>query len=80
MKKAVNFLFVLAVLFCLTIRASADTFKVAIFKIPAAEDYKKLFVALGEVTDNIFKVEVVPPARATFLIEEKTSRCTSPQI
>lgn len=79
MKKKIIFIFT-ALMLCFAISASAETYKVAIIQLPTSEMFKKLFIALGEATNNIFSTEVVPPARATALIEDKLVDIQVPRI
>ena len=66
MKKRVLFLFIFALMFSFTLSASAETYKVALLKIPTLEDVEKAFYEHSERRQTmILKLELVPPARAT---------------
>ena len=80
MKKGILYLSVISLLLCLTFTASATTYKVAIMKLPQADSYKNLFAAIGEATGNTFEIEIVPPARASNMIENKLVDVQVPRI
>jgi polar amino acid transport system substrate-binding protein len=50
---------------------NAKDYKVAIFQLPTAESFTELFKAVGEATNNDFEIQIVPPARGVYLIENK---------
>ena len=79
MKKRFVLLFFVAS-FYFAANANAETFKVAIMKTGNAGIYTNLFTALGEATNNIFEVEIVPPARATYMIENKLVDIQAPKM
>ena len=81
MKKFVLFLLLIMSLFCFKVQAGAENFKVAIMKLPVvAETYKNLFLAIGDATGNTFKCEIVPPARAMNMLENKQVDIQAPSI
>ena len=49
----------------------AKDYKVAIMQLPTAESFASFFRALGDATNNTFEIQIVPPARAIYLIENK---------
>lgn len=49
----------------------AADYSAVVIQIPGSEAYVTLFNAIGEVTGKTFDVQVVPPARAAALVENK---------
>ena len=78
--KKLLILFVFTIIPCFTLQAGAETYKVAIMQLSNTEMYEELFAALGEATNNVFEIKVVPFARATNMIENKLVDIQVPRI
>lgn len=48
---------------------SAKEYSVAVYQIPISDSLVNLFKAIEEATNNTFNVQLVPPARGSYLIE-----------
>ncbi len=71
------FLLIIVVALCGTAVFAKD-YKVAVYQLPVSDSFVNLFKALGEVTGNSFKTEVVPPARGIYLIENNQTDIVFP--
>ena len=67
-KKIFVILFANIFLFCI-FALSAKEYSVAVYDIPTSKYFVDLFKAIGETTNNSFNVQLVPPARGVYLIE-----------
>jgi polar amino acid transport system substrate-binding protein len=64
---------VIAVSFVLVFTAFiyAKDYKVAVYQLPTAESFASLIKAIGEATNNNFDIQIVPPARGVYLVENQ---------
>jgi ABC-type amino acid transport substrate-binding protein len=68
-RKAIVIAIILAFVF--NAFAFAKEYKVAIMQLPTSESFASFFKAIGDATNNTFDIQIVPPARAIYLIENK---------
>jgi hypothetical protein len=80
MKRVLSVVMLFVLVLGLATFAGAQTYKVAIMQVPAAEVYRTFIKALGEATNTTFDIQVVPPARTVYLIENKQVDLTFPLI
>jgi polar amino acid transport system substrate-binding protein len=60
--------------------AYAEKFKVAVAQLPTTDTYKALALAIAEAGGNSFDIQVVPNARAAYLIENKQIDTSMPML
>jgi hypothetical protein len=80
MKRNKASILVLLISMLLAAHASADSFKVAMMNLPTQETFKNLLAAIADLTKNSFDIQVVPPARTAYLIENKQVDFTLPMV
>jgi polar amino acid transport system substrate-binding protein len=71
MKKRLIVGVLLSAFVLLAVPLGAEQFKVALVELPSSANIATFFTAMGEATNNTFDVQIVPSARAVYLIDNK---------